>query len=101
MNINLSRFGKRGSDPYRIDEDEDQTVVEALNEHLALLATAPGLGAVAFTGRQALLPETDLPDAYRVWNETATGTWIWINTDGVCIETFDPMRYVEGLKAND
>jgi hypothetical protein len=72
-------------------------LTEALNEHLTVLATTPSMSGYAFTGRQALLPETDLPDAYRVWSETVQNTWVWIDTDGCIIETRNPMFYVPGV----
>lgn len=92
MNINTDSFGVWVLDPP--DEDETDTLAAVLNEHLAVLATSPGMVATAFTGRQALTPETDLPDAYRVWNETVLGTWMWIDTEGIARETADPIRFV-------
>lgn len=96
MNINLSSN-------YNIDRDSGnaQSVSDQLDEHLTVLAMAPGMKAVQFTGRQALLPETDLPDAYRVWNETALGTWMWINTEGIAYETYDPIRFVEPTQTEE
>lgn len=90
MNINLSRN-------YEInDEGEPLSVTDTMDAHLALLTQTT---AYAFTGRQALLPETDLPDAYRVWNETADGNWVWVNPDGEIIVRARPMLFrpdVEG-----
>lgn len=83
MNINLATTYMPADSPYA-------AITDAMDEHLALLAETAGY---PFTGRQALLPETDLPDAYRVWNETSMGVWVWVNPDGVIVESNNPMRY--------
>lgn len=62
-----------------------------MDAHLTMLATSPGMAATAFTGRQALTPETDLPYSYRVWSETVMGTWVWIDTDGIVVEVAAPL----------
>lgn len=82
MNINLAHYG----------EDDGEELIEMLDTHVTVLARTT---SYTFSGRQALLPETDLPDAYRVWNETMVGTWVWVNTEGELIETAEPMKHRE------
>lgn len=88
MNLSSQGYVTRQSDPYRAQPES--TVAEDIKAHHEILSRS---GKFTPTGTVALIsdPDPSYPGALQVWSKTAEGMWVWVNPEGVVMESACPI----------
>ncbi len=69
---------------------DGESLAEIIREHQEIVQRE---GRYILTGKVALIsdPDPNYPGALQVWSKTAEGPWIWVNPDGVVVESACPI----------
>lgn len=92
MNVNANRLfnGVPSGDFERSPADESELLSGEIREHHEILSRS---GKFTPIGTVALIsdPDPSYPGALQVWSKTAEGMWVWVNPEGVVMESACPI----------
>lgn len=90
MNLNLTGAVARDTlNAHPLGNGE--TIQEAVRENGRIIQGSEG---PVLTGHVLLSSVRGLAGVYRVWHETATNSWVWVDDEGIQHETQDPQDWV-------